>query len=41
MHCNLVIRQKLLAINTKIFFTLRICKLVKFTKNVTKLEYLI
>lgn len=32
MHCSLVIRQKLLAINTKIFFTLSICKPVKFTK---------
>lgn len=32
MHCSLVIRQKLLAINTKISFTLSICKLVKFTK---------
>lgn len=32
MHCSLVIRQKLLAINTKILVTLSICKRVKFTK---------
>lgn len=32
MHCSLVIRQKLLAINTKLLFTLSICGLVKFAQ---------